>query len=310
MIVLRKTVSVRGKHVLVDVYEVQGYQIVIEGRFPRIARLKDEMGDDVSAPDRLIADLKRVGLKADVFTFWPRVPDSRSYAYRCEYTPQALLPITTYEHWWMHQISKKTRNRINKAAKLGVEIRIVPFSDELVRSIKKIFDETPVKRNKPFWHYAKSEAMLKEELGRDLEHCEFIGAFFQGELIGFVKMLYRDRFGDPVLFISSMEESDKSPNNALLAKQVERCAAKGLPYIHYNEWRMGTHGDFLRRNGFEKIDVPRYYAPLSLRGALCLRVGAHLRLWDVLPETVKLPITRWRGRWHELRTEWRSSTES
>jgi len=44
--------------------------------------------------------------------------------------------------------------------------------------------------------------------------------------------------------------------------------------------------EFKRRNGFERLDYPRYYVPLTLWGRLALRSGFHRELLQILPEWV------------------------
>ena len=84
--------------------------------------------------------------------------------------------------------------------------------------------------------------------------------------------------------ISKIEHRDKSPNNALIAKAVEICDQKQISYLTYGFWKRGSWGEFPRRNGFEKIDLPRYYIPLTVKGKLILKLRLHHGIKGILPE--------------------------
>src|SRR5687768_14502046 len=101
---------------------VPRFDIKVRGRLIRTARLQNEYYEFVSDP----AELLKVGgaaINADIFTFLPefhqRTPVSKFY---WEPDSIAVIPLTTYEHWWKQQISDKTRNMARKAGKKGVEV--------------------------------------------------------------------------------------------------------------------------------------------------------------------------------------------
>ena len=96
------------------------------------------------------------------------------------------------EAWW-EKLPQEARKNTRRAAKRGVEVKVVPFDDELARGIHKICNETPVRQGRPFWHYGKDFETVKREHATYLERSEFIGAYFENELIGFIKMVYVDR---------------------------------------------------------------------------------------------------------------------
>src|SRR4029077_11425504 len=90
--------------------------------------------------------------------------------------------------------------------------------------------------------------------------------------------------------ISKIARRDLAPNNALLAKAVERCAEKEIPYLTYAYWLDNGRGEFKRSNGFQRFDLPRYIIPLTQRGKLALRFGLHKNLRDALPQKL-LPLS-------------------
>ena len=77
---------------------------------------------------------------------------------------------------------------LERAQKNGVVAKVVPFTDELVSGIKDIYDESPMRQGKPFWHYKKDFNTIKEDNSSFLERSEFIGAYYKNELIGFEKI--------------------------------------------------------------------------------------------------------------------------
>jgi hypothetical protein len=263
---------------------LQGKGICVEGSWLRTARLADEWHEDVDAPASLLTELK-ARVKADLFTFWQRLPDTEpKHPYFREVDPIAVLPVTTYEHWLKHQINNKTRNLITKATKKGVVLKRASFDDEFVRGMVAIFNEAPVRQGMPFWHYGKDVETVKREFSRYLFREEIVGAYLEGELIGFIFISNAGRFAMLGQILSKMEHRDKAPNNALIAKAVEVCADRQIPYLTYAVWPRGPLKDFKRHNGFDRVDLPRYYVPLSRKGELALKLGLHRNPADHLPD--------------------------
>lgn len=160
----------------------------------------------------------------------------------------------------------------------------------------EIFNETPVRRGKLFWHYGKSFETLKEELSRDIATSKFIGAYDGSTLVGFVKLVYAPgRFANPGLIVSKLEARKKYVNNALITKSVELCCREGIPYLTYTKWRRGTQAEFLIRHGFEKTLVPRYWVPLTKKGRIALRLGFHRNIRAYIPDKLMGAILNLRG---------------
>ncbi len=63
-----------------------------------------------------------------------------------------------------------------------------------------------------------------------------------------------------------ISERDKAPTNALIAKAVEICAEAGVGLLQYGIWSRRSMGAFKKHNGFQAVEVPRYYVPLNWRG--------------------------------------------
>ena len=134
-----------------------------------------------------------------------------------------------------------------------------------------------MRQSRPFWHYGKDFERIKREHATYIERSEFIGAFFEGELIGFIKMVYVDRLAWIMAILALNSHYDKRPMNALLAKAMEICVQKESGYFVYGNYIYGNKKDsslveFKRRNGFERVDFPRYYVPLTLKGKIYVSV--------------------------------------
>ena len=281
---------------------VEEHTITVEGRLLRTARLADEWYVDVDDPERQVRSLMKANTRADLFTFLQRPPDSEpKYPYAMVAEPTAVLKVTTYDHWLKHQINNKTRNLIGKAAKKGVVVRQASFDDAFVKGMAGIFNETPIRQGVPFWHYRKDEATIRKEFSRYLFREELAGAYIDDELIGFIFLAHAGRFALLGQIISMMRHRDKAPNNALVAKAVEMCAARGIPYLTYAVWPKGPLKDFKRHNGFERVDLPRFYIPLTRRGEIALRLGLHRNLVDRLPEHAYLKLREVRARFYQWR---------
>jgi hypothetical protein len=108
--------------------------------------------------------------------------------------------------------------------------------------------------------------------------------------------------------ISMLRHRDKAPTNALIVEAVRACTARQIPYLVYSNFSYGnklrdTLSDFKERNGFVKIDVPRYYVPLTAAGAVAYRLGLHRRLISYFPEPVLAKLRNFRNSWHNRRVQ-------
>jgi hypothetical protein len=136
----------------------------------------------------------------------------------------------------------------------------------------------------------------------------FIGAFFEERLVGFAKLTVDDARSQAAIMhiISLVEHRDKAAANALIAESVKACAKRAIPYLVYSKfsyWRnqRDNLSDFKKRNGFERVDVPRYYVSLTNVGSIALRIGLQHGLRNHVPEPVVAALRRVRNRWYERR---------
>jgi hypothetical protein len=281
--------------------EVECKRILIEGEIPRIARLEQEWYEDVEDPRTLINQLCKSEPRPDILTFWQRLPDTEpKYSYPMELDSIAALPIKSYSLWWEKQIDRKARNKIRKAQKNGVVVKPATFDDRFVRGITSIFNETPIRQGRHYLHYGKDFETIKRQFSRFLFREEIFGAYLGEELVGFIMLAYAENYAYLGQIISKIAHRDLAPNNLLLAKAVERCAEKGVPYLVYALWLEDSLGDFKRSNGFQKFDLPRYYVPLTGKGKLALKLGLHRGWKEAVPKPLRKSLKKLRRRWYDL----------
>ncbi len=289
---------------------VEQKAVTVVGKFPRVAKLQSEYYVCVDDPVSFAAGLKSAGVNADLFTFTQGLHErAPKYAYASECDRLAVLPVSTYDHWFNKQLFFKPRNKLRKALKAGVETRIVEFNDKLIVAIKDVYDESPTRQGKPNKHYRKDLGTLKREHGSFLERSQFVGAFYQREMIGFAKVTHTEHYSVLMNIVSKICHRDKAPTNALIAKAVELCAARNQGLLMYSVWEGQGLTDFKEANGFERFDIPRYYVPLNWRGWLALRFRLHRRLADVLPAKVVRVAANLRSRFAKLRATRRKVAE-
>ena len=300
-------IRVKGRNVLVPSTEVDGRRVITSGKRLKLASVKDEdmlEGETVANPASFIQQLKESDLDADVFTFAQKVPDTTpKYGYRFEWDNLAVIPITAFSDWWDKRVEPSVRRAVRKSAKEGVTVRRADFDDALIRGIVHINNETPVRQGKPFWHFQKSFEAVKRENSTYAERNDFLGAYYHDELIGFMRLTYTDRIANIVQLLTMMKHYDKRPANALIAKAVEVCEQKGMSYLMYFNYiyndPKSSLTEFKRRNGFEKVLVPRYYVPLSVKGRVAISLGLHRGIAQRIPKPLFRQFLKIRSLWYE-----------
>jgi hypothetical protein len=293
-------IFLKGRPVSVTGIQVDGKRLIVQGRFLTVARLTNEWYEDVGDPELIIKALKKCRPMPDIFTFWQRLPDTLPiYSYYHEPEVLSAIPLKDFQHWWEKQIKSETRKKARRPEKRGVEIRVATLDDEFVRGVMGVFNDTPIRRGRPFWHYGKDFDTVKADLSRDLARSKFIGAYEKGTLVGFVKLVYAaGRFANPGFIVTKLGARKNYVDNGLMAKSVEVCTANGLPYLTYTTWRRGSHAEFLSRNGFEKTLVPRYWIPLTRKGAISIKLGFHRHIRTYVPDRLMGLFLNLRGKFY------------
>ena len=301
--VYQETIRWKGVPVRLDAVRAENKAFLLSGHFIKTAALKNEWLEDIENPEVVIRELKASQAKIDLFRFWQRIPHTEpQYNYYNEWQHVAAIPVTGYKYWLEKQVNPKARNKIRKAQKFGVMIQETKLDDKLLRGIMEIFNQSPVRRGKRFWHYGKDFNTVKKEMSLDLNESIFITAYYGDELIGFIKILVADRYALLTLILDKLNHRDKAPINGMIAKAVEICAERKIPHLVYFMWRRGGHGDFQESTGFEKIPIPEYFVPLTLKGAIALRLSLHKGLKGFIPEKVMAWLLAVRARWYARKT--------
>jgi hypothetical protein len=136
----------------------------------------------------------------------------------------------------------------------------------------------------------------------------WIGAFLKDQMIGFAKLVIDQSQTQACMIhiLSMVQHKDKAPTNALIAQAVRSCANRGIPHLVYERFHYGKkQGDSLSHfkeiNGFHRVDVPRYYIPLTPLGEIALRLRLHRRIVDHFPEPLLAKLRDLRTSWYNLK---------
>jgi len=267
--------------------------MIVTGGLVKTARLRDEEWQETPVePEAILDQLRAAGSRPDLFTFAQSLTDQEPrFSYPLEWDNLAVIPITTYEDWWENRLPQETRKNVRRAAKRQLVVRSVQIDESLARGIKGIYDETPVRQGRRYHHYRKDLATVLRENSTYRERSEFIGAYHEDELVGFLKMVSIGSINRIMQIVAKVAHQDRRPTNALLAKAVEICVQKKASHFIYGRYIYGKNCsspliDFKRRNGFEQQLIPRYYIPLTPLGKLSLRCHAHRGIRALMPEKV------------------------
>jgi hypothetical protein len=305
-------ISIRGKRLKVPAVRMGELTLTITGRWLKTATIKGETwtaGDIVGDPKQVVAQLQKRDSAVDIFTFSQKLPNVQlMYPYHAEWDNVAAIPITSFAEWWENRLSQVTRKNVRRAAKRGTVVKQVEFDDELLRGIVSINNETPYRDGRPFWHYGKDFETVKRDYSVYLDRSKFLGAYFENELIGFIRVLCLGDIASVMQLLCKNTHYDKRPANALLAKAVELCAENGLQYLVYGKYIYGDNiqsplTEFKRRNGFEKFAVPSYYIPLTLKGRIAIKFGMHLGLRRLVPKPISRMARAFRRKLYDRKME-------
>lgn len=210
----------------------------------------------------------------------------------------ALLHVIEYQEW-LKVVGKKTRNMIRKAEKSGIRTTIAEPNNTLGKGMWKIYNETPVRQERAFPHFGISLDTVMKGLA-STKNATYIGAYMQDELVGFIQLIHGDSITIISQILSMQKHWGKALNNALVAKAVEVCSHKHEQWIMYG--RIGNHptlDNFKESHAFTKLQLTRYYVPLTRKGKLGIRLGLNRELKDSLPPGVKhrlFPLYGWISR--------------
>jgi hypothetical protein len=299
-------IRIKGKTIRVPSVCINGRTVIATGKWLKTAAVLDEElveGETVPDPELFLARLKDAELKSDIFTFAQKLPDiSARHEYHLEWDNAAVIPITSFSDWWEKRAEYDVRKAVKRAKKLGVVVELSEFNDAFVDGICRIYNESPVRQGTAFWHYQKHFDVVKRENSTYLDRSAFIGAYYNDELIGFIKMVYVGTIATTLQVISQRKHFDKKPTNALIAKAVEICEARRVSHLVYGSYvykdPRSSLTEFKRRSGFEQVLLPRYYIPLTPMGRMALRLNCHLGVSDRIPKPLLAQLRKFRSVWY------------
>ncbi len=289
--------------------KVNGKEIRIHGKLIRIASLDAEGYQFLKDPEAALRVLRESRTRIDLFTFIQELSDTAPrYSYPMEWDNMAVLRVSSFDDWMKHQIDFKTRNKVRKAEKNGVTVREVTLDEVLIQGMTAIYNESPTRQGKAFWHYGKGPETVRRMMESFLDRTIFLGAFCGDTLIGFVQLVTDEDRGQAGLMqiLSMIRHRDKAPTNALIAQAVRCCADRGITYLWYASMSYGKKqrdslADFKRHNGFQRVEVPRYFVPLTVVGQMALQLGFHHNMADWIPESLLAKYRRIRALWFAKR---------
>lgn len=303
-------ISIHGKWVTVPAVEFNGYTIAFTGKWLKVAVIHDEdfLEAELEDPELCAKRLKEQrshGLRADIFTFTQKIPATLpKFSYPMEWDSVAAVRTTSFKEWW-EGLPQESRKNVRRSQKCGVRVVVKQLDDDLVRGIVDLNNDSPLRQGRPFVHYGKTFDQVKKDQLSFLDRSDYVCAYFENELIGFLKMAYSGEVASIVQVLPRASHHDKRPANALIAKAVERCEAKGVSYLTYGMFNYGNKRDstlrqFKVRNGFEEILMPRFYVPLTGWGRLCIKLKLYRGLIGILPYRISRVALSARAKWYSL----------
>ncbi len=289
-------ISLKGKWFRIPALNVNGQNIVLRGRWIKIALINAEEWLETEIEDpaqcvRTLRDQEIGGRRADIFTFSQKIPATRpKYSYPMELESVAAVPITSFQNWW-ENLPQETRKNVRRSQKRGVLVQVKSLDEGLLRDLTDLNNDSPVRQGRPYAHHGKTLDQVTKDQVDFLDRSDYVCAYHGGELIGVVKLIYRGDVASILTFLPKASHNDKRPANALIAKVVELCEEKRISHLTFGQFNYGSRRntplrEFKIRNGFEEMLVPRYYVPLTWRGAVSVKLKLHRGLLGLLPDRV------------------------
>ena len=151
-------IRVSGKTFYVPSAEICGRTVLVTGKWIRIAQVKDEgvvEGETVEDPELFVTRLRESDLKADIFTFAQRPPETTpKYNYHWEWDNWAAIPTTCFKDWW-ENLPQVSRKNVRRSARRGVVVKVIQFDEDLVKGVHRIYNSIQVRDGRLFWHYGQ-----------------------------------------------------------------------------------------------------------------------------------------------------------
>jgi hypothetical protein len=310
-------ISTKGKWIKVPAVNVNGSSVIVRGKWLKVATVHDEawLQTEISEPATYLAALKENSLNPDIFSFAQKLPGSKpKHEFPLEWESIAVIYFATFKEWW-EKLPQETRKNVRRSQKRGVVIKVQNFDDNLLAGIEDVNNDSLARQGERNYYYGRSRDQLRKDYSAFLDRSDFVCAYLGDEMIGFLKVVYRGEVASILNLTPKSSQSDKRPANALIAKAVELCEAKGISYLTYGMYNYGNKGDsplreFKTRNGFEEVLTPRFYVPLTRWGWFCLKLQLHRGILGILPHAAIMTLLDVRARWRRFEGQWISRCSS
>ncbi len=289
-------INVKGKWTRVPALTLGRETVVVRGGLIKVATIHDEewLEREIEDPEQWAKILKERSLKGrrpDIFTFTQKLPGSEpKYGYPMEWSSIAAIRLSGFKDWW-EKLPQEARKNVRRSQKRGVVATVKAFDRDLVTHISRVNNDSPVRQGIRNAHYGKSLDEVTKDYSAFVDRSDFICACLGEQVIGFLKLVYRGEVASILNLTTMSSHADKRPANALVAKAVELCDARGISFITFGQFNYGNKKDsplreFKVRNGFEEILKPKFYVPLTPWGRICMKANLHRGLLGILPEPV------------------------
>lgn len=320
-----KWVSIKGQAQRRPTLEIQGRLWVAHGKWLRRAEIWDEQWCDQSHDPTgpLTIDPKSVAQVlverpgfADLFSFeWPpsQPLDLQGLHHAIRWTNRAVLPTLDPARWWA-ELPQETRKNVRRAERRGVKIREVTWSADLARAIKRIYDESPLRQGRAFWHYGKSLEQVMQDNATYLDRATFLGAYIEDELVAFMKWVKVNDQGRIMQILALQAHQDKRPLISLIAHAVTVCHRQNLTGLIYGQMTYGAKAqssmmEFKRRLGFSQEEVRNLVVAVTPKGRWALRWGWDQSWLERLPGPWIQGVLKLRAWWLARREAKRSDSK-
>jgi hypothetical protein len=300
-------ISVKGQWIRVPALRVSDKTIIVKGKWVKLAVIEAEewLESELEDPPSCILKLKEYShsLLADILTFAQKIPGiPPKYEYPMELDSVAAIHLTSFKDWW-GSLPQESRKNVRRAQKRGVVVTVRQLDDDLVNGIIGVNNDSPVRQGRRYVHYGKTFEQVKKDQSSFLDRSAFICAYLNEDLIGFMKIVYRGEVASILQMLPKASQQDKRPANALLAKAVELCEARGISYLTYGLFNYGNKRndslrDFKIRNGFKEMLTPRFYVPLTTWGSLSMKLHIHCGLMGIIPQNAINVAIKVRAKWY------------
>jgi hypothetical protein len=299
-------ISVKGQWFTVPALHVNGNDIIRKGKWLKVAYVNAEewQENEVGNPELCIKTLRAERsdeLRADIFTFCQKLPSTQPrYRYPMEWESIAAVRTNSFKEWW-DNLPQETRKNVRRAQKRGVTVEVKKLDAGLLQGLLDLNNDSPIRQGKTYTHFGKTLGQVTRDQEDFLDRSDYICAYAGEELIGVMKLVYRGDVASILTFLPKSSHSDKRPANALMAKAVEICEQKKISYLIFGLFNYGNKRDtslreFKIRNGFGEVLAPRYFVPLTAKGAVGVKLKLHRGLVGLLPHRVITPLVNIRAR--------------